>query len=183
MKKTYIYIILLIILVLFIGMSTKLIKSNNKISQETYANNKENMEEINFLDVRQIIESTELQRLKGQIKMSLNNSRILDINILPTKLNGVKCNTIAYNNFFDEYNHTYDAIIPNVTKGEIQLSSAILNKVKSIKIDNAKEINNINYIQTNSAYLFEIQETGRYIIDCEFENNTEASIVFEIIIY
>lgn len=166
-------------------------KGNKNVVQQEESNIvTENIEPLEYKTVEEIVESKELKELREKLKIQMpieteeeRSKHIVgnpDIFILPTILNGVKCNTIGYNEVCEQYNHRYDGLIASVKRGEASITSDIIVKIKSMKVDMGKDgIKQIEHTKKDNSYTFKIENAGRYVIECELTNRTQVSIVFE----
>lgn len=199
-KKGLIVLGIVVVIVLgggvaYIGMQEKQEeeKEHKNVAQQEESNIVvDNVEPIDYTTTQKIIEANEHKELKElREKIEIRVPTITEeerskhivgnpyIYILPTILNGIKCNTIGYNEFFEGYNQ-YDGLIASVKRGETTITSDIIVKIKSIKVDMGKDgTKQIEHTKKDNSYTFKIENAGRYVVECELTNRTQASIVFE----
>lgn len=177
-----IFIICILLVIIIRSEKTKQNNTNEVTNTEKIENE---LKEINFTTLHEILKSTELKDLRNKLVIEMPKV-VVDtpkVYILPDTLNGVKCNTINYEKFFDEYNHTFDGMVSSVSDGTVTINSEIIKKVKDVKVDTGNEIKKVEYMETSNSVAFNMQESGIYIIECEMKNDTIASMVFQVYIH
>lgn len=195
-KKSLIILIIVVVIVLggavaYISMQKKQedAKENKNVAQQEESNLvADNVEPLEYKTIEEIVEAKELKELREKLKIQMPKATEEEnyrngnphIFILPSILNGVKCNTIGYNEVCEQYNHRYDGLIDSVKRGEASITSDIIVKIKSVKVDMGKDgIKQIEHTKKDNSYTFKIENAGRYVIECELTNRTQVSIVFE----
>lgn len=171
----------LLIIVIILGIIVALMGIGNIIKLNYNDDNEKDIKK-EFLTVSSIIEDSSIKQKisKINIQISNNNEYPIQLTLLPKRLNGVACETISYKNYINEYNSIYDAIVPSLEKDtQIKINSEIIKNVKNIKCDSEDTIFDVNWEKEEDVYKFNLQRTGIYIMECEFNDNSEGILIFQ----